>query len=298
MSQELVVRQETGVQLHTMSPDQVDLVKRTIAKGATDDELKMFLYQCQRTGLDPFARQIYCVGRKSKDGDKWVNKMTTQVSIDGFRLVAQRSAEYQGQTPPMWCGEDGVWKDVWLDKEHPMAAKVGVYRKGFNEALIAVAKFDSYAQRFQDGNLMGLWAKMPEVMIAKCAEALALRKAFPQELSGLYTSDEMGQAEIPVQPELPPSGKGESPLAPAPGYVYTEEEKAAIQMLTESLGAVDLGSICPPFGKKKLALRELSDADIRKGINYAKAELSGDQKAQYWVSAAILYLKNPSEMTI
>lgn len=296
MSGEVAVRQETGVQLHTMTTDQVELVKRTIAKGATDDELKMFLYQCQRTGLDPFARQIYCVGRKTKENGQYVNKMTTQVSIDGFRLVAQRSSEYAGQTPPMWCGEDGIWKDVWLDKEHPMAAKVGVYRKGFNEALIAVAKFDSYAQRFQDGNLMGLWAKMPEVMIAKCAEALALRKAFPQELSGLYTSDEMGQAEIPVQPELPPSG-GVSPT-PAPAvYSYTEEEKAAIQMLTESLGAVDLGSIVAPFGKKKLTLRELSETEIKKGIEFCKQHPE-EVKYTDWHIAANLFLKNPTEIRI
>lgn len=163
------------------SDAQIATLKQLGLGNASKGDLQVFFHQAQKTGLDPFARQIYMIERGGR--------FTIQSSIDGLRIVAQRSGEYAGQAGPYWCGNDGVWKDVWLESTPPTAARVGVLRQGFGEPLWAVAKWDSYSQASP------IWRKMPDLMLAKCAEALALRKAFPNDLSGIYTDDEMNQAE-------------------------------------------------------------------------------------------------------
>jgi phage recombination protein Bet len=161
------------------------LIKKQIAPNANDNELKLFLYQAQRTGLDPLTRQIYCIHRGGK--------MTIQTSIDGFRVIAERSGDYAGQDEPIFTEVDGKI----------ISCKITVYRfKG--EIRYPAAVGVAYLSEYNAGGPM--WTKMPHTMISKCAEAVALRKAYPQDLSGLYTGEEMNQdnmvdAEFTVVPD-------------------------------------------------------------------------------------------------
>jgi phage recombination protein Bet len=165
------------------TPEQAQLISTSIAPGCSNDELRLFAYACQRTGLDPFSKQIYAIKRGGK--------MTIQAGIDGLRSIAERTGQLDGSISE-WCGDDGVWTDVWLGSKPPAAAKTTIWRKGAGHPFTGVA-------RFQDYNAgQGLWTKMGATMIAKCSEALALRKAFPADLSGVYSTDEMDQAVEPV----------------------------------------------------------------------------------------------------
>jgi phage recombination protein Bet len=173
------------------TPEQTQLISTTIAPGCSNDELRLFAYACQRTGLDPFSKQIYAIKR--------AGKMTIQAGIDGLRAIAERTGQLDG-SETYWCGDDGVWADVWLNSKPPAAAKTVLHRKGAAHPFVGVARFADYNAG------QGLWSKMPAAMIAKCAEALALRKAFPADMSGVYSTDEMDQAVETVTVTAAPAG--------------------------------------------------------------------------------------------
>ena len=197
----------------TWTPEQQQLISSSIAPGCTPDELKLFAYACQRTGLDPFSRQIYAIKRGGSGG-----KMSIQVGIDGLRSIAERTGQLDG-SETYWCGEEGDWKDVWLGKTPPAAAKTIVYRKGSSHPFVGVARFQDYNAN------QGLWSKMPAAMLAKCSEALALRKAFPADMSSLYTADEMEQETVTVTATPAPAL---APAAPAGDAKIFAAGKAAI----------------------------------------------------------------------
>lgn len=260
--------------------EQIGLVKRTLCAGASDDELALFLGQCRRTGLDPFAKQIHAV--KRWDSRQRREVMAIQVGIDGFRLIAERTGEADGQDGPHWCGEDGIWRDVWLSKDPPAAAKVVVYRKGQSRGYTGIATFAEYAQRNKEGQLSGLWAKMPATMLAKCSEGLALRKAFPAELSGLYSPEEMDQATTPDETrrttqkpkQLPPAKEEELSAEEAQALItemlckQCEAARAAFRAAKDKAELFLAWTDLPPEIKAEVA----ADKDNR------KAELSAEDE--------------------
>ena len=172
---------------------QIAALRQLGVEKVNESDLAVFFHQCVRTGLDPFARQVYLVGRW--DGRAQATKYTIQTGIDGYRLIAERTGVYAGSDESWVEGPNGL----------PTSATVSVYKVigGVRCAFTATAHWAEYCQTTKDGRPMGLWAKMPHRMLAKCAEALALRKAFPQDLAGVYTSEEMSQADSETRVSVP-----------------------------------------------------------------------------------------------
>ena len=174
-----------------VTADHLQLIKATIAKDATPAELQLFLYDNARQGVHPLDKLIHFTKRSGK--------YTPITSIDFMRIRAAESGECAGIDDAIFVG---------TPKEKDFAAIVTVYRivQGQRYPFTATARWTEYVpdQAF-------MWNKMPHTMLSKCAEALALRKAFPKQLSGLYSKEEMEQAGPPVSSGLPPGGRAASP---------------------------------------------------------------------------------------
>jgi phage recombination protein Bet len=188
---------------YEFTPAQTQALVHIGVENASDGDLQVFFHVCKRTGLDPFARQIYMIARnvseRQADGS-WRTKVkqTIQTGIDGFRLIGRRAADRAHHKvsvdAPEWAHEDGTWRPVW-DRRWglPIAARVTIHRDG--EPFTAIALFDEYKQVKAGGNLTAMWDQRPAGQLAKCAEALAWRMAFPQDLSGIYVDEELEHAD-------------------------------------------------------------------------------------------------------
>lgn len=208
----------------TFNEQQVELIKKTVAKGCTNDELALFMYTCKRTGLDPLIRQIYAVKRGGAS-----NQMTIQTGIDGYRLIAERTGRY---VPGR--------ESTFIEKDGKIISATAYVKKLVNNEwheVAATAYFDEYAPIF-NGQLGAMWKKMGHVMISKCAEALVLRRAFPAEISGLYTSEEMAQAETVEVTVVHTEYKPEEQRHTAPGALAPKNDEKAppAQSLPPSTG--------------------------------------------------------------
>lgn len=172
---------------------QIELLKRTVAKGATDDELRLFIQVCKGANLNPFLKQVHLVKRWDSKSGQEVGAI--QVGIDGFRAVAESSGQYAGNDDPTFESEKEIElhateKSAARKIKVPNKATAVVYKllEGQRYAFSATARWEEY----YPGPKMGFqWHQRPFLMLGKCAEALALRKAFPKLLSGMYAAEEM-----------------------------------------------------------------------------------------------------------
>lgn len=232
--------------LQVLTKEQVDLVKRTVAVGATDDELRLFLHYCNTHGFDPLDRDVYFVKRK--------DKVAYQTSIDALRARADATGKYAGNDDP-----------VVDDEQNPRKATVTVYKiiDGVRCGFTATARWEQY----YPGDTQGfMWKKMPHLMLGKCAEALALRKAFPKQLGKIYVKEEMEQADVtpvssvtatlnkqlkstppPVQPKPAPVMEAEviQDDVPPPEHMDTFDDVPPERQDTSA------GDYVIPFGKHK-----------------------------------------------
>lgn len=259
--------------------DEFELAVRRMLgiEDASAGEMALFHHICQRSGLDPFSREIYMIGRNTQVTEwedspnggerrkvtRWVTRYTIQVGINGFRRRAREIAAATGTnyavSEPLWCGEDGQWRDVWIGKTPPVAAKVTVFRDGSPYTLVAL--YDEFVQTYRDKNSgsdvpNSMWAKMPANQLAKCAEAGALQRAFPEQLGGLISEDAAQPTVI------------DSSGAPArPARKETARGVAALTQAVAPAGARAGEEVSPasdPARKKDLAAmaRLLKKADV------------------------------------
>lgn len=228
------------------------LVAMGVSPKATRAELAVFFHQCQRTQLDPFQKQIYLIHRRQKDGDRWVDKPTTQVGIDGFRVIRDRIAKREGYRveyeDTLWYTADGQAYDVWLWDEPPAACKVTVLVDG--RRFPSVLRFNEYCQRnAKTGDRTGKWRDAFAHQIEKCAEADALRRAFPHDMAGVILED----AAPLDDPDAPASG------AKRPTAAEIRQQRKPVQAKAEPVDAEVVREEESPFTGQEPPAPDLPD---------------------------------------
>lgn len=274
----------------TITNDQIDLIRKTIAPDATEPELQLFFYDCKRRGVHPLDKLIHFTKRKGK--------YTPVTSIDFLRSRAAGTKEHVGTDDAVFDGtiEGG-----------DLQASVTVYRlvQGDRYPFTATARWAEYCPT--DGNDF-MWKKMPRGQLSKCAEGLALRKGFPQELDGLYTFEEMDQAggDEPRQPdtrrpqrasETKAAGSGQTAKAAAPVAGQLVADPCTIKAVTEKprqghdpvfwIDTTD-GQRYSTFSKTDAAeLKSFAGTDHQVRITYVEKQ-SGNKTYRNFLSVSVV----------
>lgn len=227
-----------------------ELIREKACKGASDTDFEVFMHVVEKTGLDPLMNQIYAVGRNSNVGGIWTTTFTPQTSIDGLRIIADKTGCYSpGEAPKYTYDTDNniLYAEASVKKQ----TKDGTWHIVSSQAFWA-----EYVQLNKEGSPSKFWKKFPHLMLAKCAEALALRKAFPAELCNLYTADEMAQSIVV-----------DDSAEPLVDPIKKEEIKVLFSKISENEGF----SILKAFGIDTIEALPANKLDS--GIAYLKKRL-------------------------
>lgn len=249
------------------NPEQQEMIRVAYAMGATKDEFEVLLEISRARNLNPFLRQVHYVKRYDSKQKREV--WAVQISIDGLRSIAERTRQYDGQDEPEF---------EYNDKKEVVLARVKVYKKGISRPFVGVARWDEYVQKTREGAPTKFWADMPFTMLGKCAEALAIRKAFPEDSGGLYVPEEMAQSEQSRQMTNSHSPHDDGSAPPEGDASLFDPLYEALQTVENSLAGCDTYD-------KALELRDIlgtsaKQSRLTKDIQSVTAELSVEQRKE------------------
>lgn len=203
------------------SREQIALIQRTVARGTNGTEFDLFMEMCRRVGLDPFRKQVHCVIYNADKADK--RQMVVITGIDGLRAIAARNGNYRPDEEEPTIYQEDELRDPARNPLGIERATVKVWKSdhtGQWHPMTGVANWEEYApfdeEWIDDPNRPGkrcksgkstldpksnFWHRMPKLMLAKCAEANALRRGWPEDMSGLYVTEEMdgGSASAAIE---------------------------------------------------------------------------------------------------
>lgn len=242
----------------TYTPEQRDLIKRTVFQGSSDDELSLYLHDCQRQGVHPLDRLIHPTIRTYKGQRKY----TAITSIDLMRSRAGDTGDHAGTDDVVYGPDD--------ERGHPAQATVTVYRvvAGQRVPFTATARWAEYKP---DPPSDMMWNRMPRLMLGKVAEALALRKAFPRVLSGLYAQEEMDQAD-----NRAPVRRDPSPLPPEGMAVLRRHLIARVQEAKREIPET-VKSAALALGLSGKTWAEYTDEELKRLLDAVNEQADADQ---------------------
>jgi hypothetical protein len=191
---------------------QLPLIQRSFTPSIKSPALfEAFIAACRALDANPLSREIY----GWEDG----GKLVIHPGIGFLRRRAAASGGYAGQEGPLWCGPDGVWKDVWLDESPPAACKVGVYLRGSSRPTWGVVTFKEFFRPGRNGP--GQWEKFPAHMLSIRAEYHALKKACSGVFSDITAiADSLNVSVVDEEPEL-------TSEAPPPSFYGFNQQSSA-----------------------------------------------------------------------